>query len=74
MYNPIGKIASRDLKIIHPCAWAVKSLRSCNGRSSSAFRLIGRRGFILHVQYHESPEKDFSAPETKRSLVAGIRM
>ena len=72
MYNPIGKIASRDLKIIHPCAWAVKSLRSCNGRLSSAFRLIGRYGLI--PQYHDSPEKEFSAPETKRSLVAGIKM
>ena len=74
MYNPIGKIASRDLKIIHPCAWAVKSLRSCNGLSIHLLDSdgIGRRGFIL--QYHDSPEKGFSAPETKRSLVAGIKM
>ena len=72
MYNPIGKIASRDLKIIHPCAWAVNSSRSCNGRSSSAFTLIGRCRFIL--QYHDSPEKDVTGPETKRSLVGGIKI
>ena len=33
---------------------------------------IGRCGFIL--QYHDSPEKDFSGPEAKWSLVVGIKM
>ena len=33
---------------------------------------IGRCGFIL--QYHDSPEKEFSGPEAKWSLVMGIKM
>ena len=54
---------TRDLKITYPVR-----LWICMKLSPS---LIGRRCFSL--TNHDSPEKGFSAPETKCSLVTGIK-
>ena len=52
---------SRVLKIAHPVR--LSCLES---------DVIGRRGFILQIL--DSPKHGFSAPETKRSIVAEIKV